>query len=174
MHRSFAIFNVSMWFWCDEKFGKFGEVWRSEHSLCLFFLFWRRLSKRTRKGAAAGTPALSGKGTSAFAFADSRWSAAPVTDKRGRGAVGPTWQFIFVPGVRRLGSTDSDRSLARVKPLLFFAQLFFLGLIALMWSNVNWTLGQEQLVSFGKNVRLATRSVAARLVHQKRKFELGA
>ena len=27
MHGSFVIFNVSMWFWCDGKFGKFEGVW---------------------------------------------------------------------------------------------------------------------------------------------------
>ena len=33
MHVSFLIFNVSMWFRCDVKFGKFGGVWGSELKL---------------------------------------------------------------------------------------------------------------------------------------------
>ena len=34
MHRSLAIFNVSMWFRCDGKFRKFGGVWGSKHTPC--------------------------------------------------------------------------------------------------------------------------------------------
>ena len=34
MHESFAIFNISMWFWCDRKFGKFRRVGELNTQLC--------------------------------------------------------------------------------------------------------------------------------------------
>ena len=43
MHGSFAIFNVSMWFWCDGKFGKFGEVGGTKHSQSVL---WKYLPKK--------------------------------------------------------------------------------------------------------------------------------
>jgi len=55
MHGSFAIFNVSMWFWCDGKFGKSGEVLGSKHTPGSSFREFRDQSSFQKKKQQAHT-----------------------------------------------------------------------------------------------------------------------
>ena len=45
MYESFVIFNISMWFRCDGKFGKFGGVGGTKHSPDEFVDDHRRMSR---------------------------------------------------------------------------------------------------------------------------------